>query len=227
MPSAGRREPVRHPTPPRLSGPRGRLGDGACRRETTGTSIMELTEQHRNLLKAAMDRDDGLLPRPEKLVGAALRRMADRLLAGGVAETALAGKGEPYWFRGAEEGPTGLRITEAGRTLVSGLAGAVDVAPERLETMSAVSIGARARAMTHRRGTKRALLVELLRREGGATLDVLADALGWQPHTVRAALTRLRQDGVTIDRLPGEGGTAYRATDDTARVTQVDPGADA
>ncbi len=188
---------------------------------------MELTEQHRNLLQVAAHRDDGLLARPEKLFGAAMRRMGDRLLAGGVAETVPAGESKPHWFGNAEEGPTGLRITEAGRILVSGLAGAIDAAPERVETEITTSAAARASATTHRHGTKRALLVELLRRDGGATLDALAEALGWQPHTVRAALTRLRQDGVTIDRVPGEGGTAYRATDDTARVTQVDAGADA
>ena len=47
--------------------------------------------------------------------------------------------------------------------------------------------------------------------EGGATLDRLADALGWQRHTVRAALTRLRQGGTPVERVAGEDGRSlYR-----------------
>lgn len=188
---------------------------------------MELTEQHRNLLQAAIDHADGLLPRPEKLVGAALRRMADRLLAGGVAETAPAEKSESYWFKGAEQGPMGLRITEAGRIHVSGSVERSEEVPEESRADSAESSGPREMSRAHRPGTKRALLLDLLRRDGGATLDALSDALGWQPHTVRAALTRLRQDGVTIDRVPGEGGMAYRVVDDTPQEVRVDARADA
>jgi len=39
-----------------------------------------------------------------------------------------------------------------------------------------------------RAGTKLATLVDMLRAEGGATCDELANALGWRRHTVRGAL---------------------------------------
>ncbi len=39
-----------------------------------------------------------------------------------------------------------------------------------------------------REGTKLATLVEMLRAEGGATCDELANALEWRRHTVRGAL---------------------------------------
>ena len=59
--------------------------------------------------------------------------------------------------------------------------------------------------------TKQALIIGLLQREGGATLDDLVAATGWLPHTTRAALTRLRQAGHVLDKAKGEtGATVYR-----------------
>ena len=58
-----------------------------------------------------------------------------------------------------------------------------------------------------RRGTpakpsKTARLEAMLRRPKGATQKQLQKGLGWQPHTVRAAISRLRKAGavVTLDR---------------------------
>ncbi len=50
--------------------------------------------------------------------------------------------------------------------------------------------------------TKTARLEALLRRPKGATQKQLEAGLGWQPHTVRAAISRLRKGGaeVTLDR---------------------------
>ena len=59
--------------------------------------------------------------------------------------------------------------------------------------------------------SKQALLVELLSRPEGASLDDLIGATGWLPHTTRAALTGLRQRGFAIERDTGEGGRSmYR-----------------
>ena len=55
---------------------------------------------------------------------------------------------------------------------------------------------------TARRPTKTARLEAMLRRPKGATQKQLQKGLGWQPHTVRAAISRLRKAGavVTLDR---------------------------
>ncbi|MGI9426603.1 MAG: DUF3489 domain-containing protein [Hyphomicrobiaceae bacterium] len=47
-------------------------------------------------------------------------------------------------------------------------------------------------------GTKLATLLDALKTD--VSLDQLASALNWQHHTVRAALTRLRQRGYAINR---------------------------
>jgi predicted ArsR family transcriptional regulator len=50
-----------------------------------------------------------------------------------------------------------------------------------------------------REGTKEARLVQAISRSG-KTIGQLSDLMGWQPHTVRAALTRLRKRGYVIER---------------------------
>ncbi|WOR15296.1 DUF3489 domain-containing protein [Hyphomonas sp. FCG-A18] len=49
-------------------------------------------------------------------------------------------------------------------------------------------------------GTKEAQLVSALNGKG-ATIVQLSGLLHWQPHTVRAAMTRLRGRGYIIDRV--------------------------
>ena len=59
--------------------------------------------------------------------------------------------------------------------------------------------------------TKQAFVVRMLQRDGGASVAELAGAMGWLPHTTRAALTRLRQSGHELQKEKRETGeTAYR-----------------
>jgi len=58
--------------------------------------------------------------------------------------------------------------------------------------------------------TRRAQLASLLKRDGGATLAFLEKRFGWQPHTVRAAISGLRKSGCTIERSVGKSGAVYR-----------------
>ena len=54
--------------------------------------------------------------------------------------------------------------------------------------------------------SKRSLLVSCLSREGGSPVDELIASTGWLPHTVRAALSRLRKDGIEVERTKrGDG----------------------
>ncbi len=65
-----------------------------------------------------------------------------------------------------------------------------------------------------RQGTKQALLINLLKRKKGATIKAIVAALDWLPHTVRAALTRLRQQGFQIERVREDGVSRYRIAED-------------
>lgn len=74
---------------------------------------------------------------------------------------------------------------------------------------SAVSKSARYR--TKLRITKQSKIVDLLGRRKGASLVELTEATGWQPHSVRAALTGLRKQQVHIERTSDKrGSTIYR-----------------
>ena len=74
-------------------------------------------------------------------------------------------------------------------------------------------------------------VVELVRRDHGATIDELIAATGWLAHTTRAALTGLRKRGyaVAIDRSDAKRGSFYRiqadeAGDDKAPAAHAEDG---
>ena len=65
------------------------------------------------------------------------------------------------------------------------------------------------------RETKAAILRKLLTRKNGADLAALQSATGWQPHSVRAALSGLRKAGFSIERTDPakpDNGPVYRIT---------------
>lgn len=61
--------------------------------------------------------------------------------------------------------------------------------------------------------TKQALLVEMLNKKSGATIDAIAQATDWLPHTSRAMISNLRKAGHKVETSPGKDGKAiYRIT---------------
>ncbi len=59
-----------------------------------------------------------------------------------------------------------------------------------------------------RRQTKQARILELLQRPTGASITDLTKATGWQPHSVRAALTGLRKKDHDVVHAKDERGVA-------------------
>lgn len=64
------------------------------------------------------------------------------------------------------------------------------------------------------RETKRSQLIRMLKAKTGADIVQISKRLGWQHHTSRASLTRLRKAGFAIERSTNDGGGAsvYRIT---------------
>jgi len=60
-----------------------------------------------------------------------------------------------------------------------------------------------------RQPSKLDLIHSLLVRTDGATLEELVSATGWQPHSVRAGMTGLRKQGLTIVRTKTDGTTRF------------------
>ena len=62
--------------------------------------------------------------------------------------------------------------------------------------------------------TKRAKLIMMLERPEGASVAEIGQRLGWLPHTVRAAITGLRQAGRVVTRSKDTGDrSVYRIAD--------------
>ena len=64
-----------------------------------------------------------------------------------------------------------------------------------------------------RQGTKQALLIDLLKRKKGATIDEAVKATGWQAHSIRGAIsgTLKKKLGLTVhSELMGSRGRVYR-----------------
>lgn len=57
---------------------------------------------------------------------------------------------------------------------------------------------------------KSTLLLNALSAKGGASIETLCTATGWQAHSVRAALTGFRKNGASISRSrSADGKTLY------------------
>ncbi len=62
-----------------------------------------------------------------------------------------------------------------------------------------------------RAGPKQATLVDMMRTAAGATIAQMGAKTGWQPHSVRAALTGLRKRGMAVTRAKDDMETTiYR-----------------
>ena len=185
------------------------------------TKPLKLTDQQLRLLSAASQREDRLLALPDTLNGRSARALVSKLLAGGLVEEITLSPADPQGRANENDAPAvGLRITPAGLQAIgveeepgTGSAGprqdspapeAADPgepAPGTLtESAGAWELTVTAQPSAPREGTKQALVLSLLSRPEGATLDDLLSATGWRPHTTRAALTGLRQRGYTVTR---------------------------
>ena len=165
------------------------------------TTMKKLNDTHLVLLAAAAQREDGsLVPPPETLsapptrIAAAIRALIKAGYAGEstVTDPALA-------FRSEGDCHLGVIITDNGRTAIRlRNAGDKDEPP-----------AAPAQPELQPKETKAGIVVSLLKREQGATLDELATATKWLPHTTRAALTGLRKKGHNIDKRKRGDTTCY------------------
>ena len=65
---------------------------------------------------------------------------------------------------------------------------------------------------------KKEKIVALLRRNDGRALAELTTALGWLPHTVRAAIAGLRKNGLNVERFTANnGGSRYQIRSEAGR----------
>jgi hypothetical protein len=175
----------------------------------------KLTDTQLLMLGAAAQRKDRCVAAPPSLKGAAAQKIAARLVAAGLAKEVKAKPGAHIWrcddvtrqAYALKLTPAGLKTIRVEETEVLGTA--IDTSPTpadeglrktKVHDVGAGSVALPAAITAPREGSKLAEVIGLLQREDGATIDQLADAMGWLPHTTRAALTGLRKRGFEIDR---------------------------
>jgi Protein of unknown function (DUF3489) len=169
------------------------------------------------------------------LRGRALKAFAVKLIAAGLVREVRAKETAEIWRTDAATGRTyALKLTPKGEIPVAKCDGeAVKSPAKRPNALRAPRVGRRpiessqsspggrakgddgrgsADRSEPRANSKLALLLTLLSRDRGATIEELAGATNWLPHTTRAALTRLRHRGFGLERVKGEtgGASTYR-----------------
>jgi hypothetical protein len=172
--------------------------------------MTKLSDTQIVLLSTASNRADGSLFPPADNVTARpdhIRRSVEALIRKQLVrefETEDAGS---TWRR---DGDTcfGVVITDAGRTALAILLPGEGRASEPEASGGPVPAST---AEAPSRPSKIRTVLNLLRREEGATLPELVDATGWLPHTMRAALTGLRKKGHALDRRKRGDVTCYHA----------------
>jgi hypothetical protein len=178
----------------------------------------QLTDAQLVLLTAAARREDGLVTLREG-AGPAAKRTIGVLLRRGLIEETPVVAGQSCWRRDEDDKPVGAMITQAGLAALGIVAVAAMEEAQEHPNVKADAPSERvaedsAQDSKCRPGTKRALIIVLLRRAEGASLDELIRATGWLPHTTRAALTGLRQKGFVLNKSQRVDGKAtYRIKD--------------
>jgi DNA-binding MarR family transcriptional regulator len=197
--------------------------------------VPRLTDTQLVILSAAAKRDDGaVLPLPTslKLKGGAATSLLKSLLKRGLVAERPASSGAPLWREDKDGQRVALVLTDAGRAAI-GLETAEQAQVEgaaaktgsgkdssrgdsnrstKPKTKSKRTSKTPSPAAT-RPGTKQALLLDLLQRKQGATIAEAVKATGWQPHSVRGAISGAlkKKLGLTVDSAAVEGrGRVYR-----------------
>jgi hypothetical protein len=171
----------------------------------------KLTDMQLVLLNTASQREDGnLFPTADSLKSGESRigKAIEALIKRGYVAEGEVGPQVPSW---REEGDRriGAAITTDGRVALDGGEGTKGKPGK--ETPAAPPPPSPAPAARKpgeiRAGTKQALLVEMLEREEGASIQQIVDATGWLAHTTRAALTGLKKRGfeITSEKVAGVG----------------------
>ena len=151
--------------------------------------MTKLTETQTIILSAGAQRPENIaLPLPKGLAGAAAKMAVTKMIEHGWLQEVDANihKGEPLWRETGDGHGTTLAVTEAGLL-------AIGIEPMVVKTTAAIHDGVEAEPEvehpTLRTGTKQALLISMLQRPEGITMQEIIAATGWQAHSARGAMS--------------------------------------
>jgi cell division septation protein DedD len=196
----------------------------------------KLTDTQLVILSTAAQRDDGAaLPPPKSLkFQGGVNPVLKSLLNKGLLDEQPAGHDAAAWRKSKDGQRLMLAITDAGRAAIGaeedarikpqpvpataptakrspdhGRSAAGSKRSTRSKSKARPKPKATVSRASTRSGTKQALLVDLLRRKEGTTIAEVVKATGWQPHSVRGAISGALKKklglAVTSDKVEGRG----------------------
>lgn len=85
----------------------------------------------------------------------------------------------------------------------------VQEAAAETKTARKVKVSKHPKERKPRTGTKAATILQMIQREGGASVEELAKATGWQKHSVRGFISGNlhKKQGLKVDSIKRENGT--------------------
>ena len=189
--------------------------------------MINLTDTQRVILSAASQRTDRLaLPLPRSLKGGAAQKVIKPLIEKGLLEEVEANRklGDPVWRETGDGHGVTLIVTDTG---MNALGLEPDTATQKTtepearppateaasETEAPPTTATAPKERKTRDGTKQALLIAMLRRPEGASIEELVAATGWQSHTLRGAMAGAlkKKLGLTIESEKVESrGRVYK-----------------
>jgi len=194
--------------------------------------MTKLSDTQLVILSAAAQREDrNVLPLPGSLRGGAASKVVGALLSRKlIVETTTDSRTKAdaalnrIWRNDEDGNAILLHITDAGLAAIGVEPESGDSAPTGADEAPSAEASQDApaeadpapKARTPRAGTKQAKLIEMLGADGGATIDEIVAATGWQAHTVRGAMSGAlkKKLGLTITSEKIEGrGRAYMIAD--------------
>lgn len=175
----------------------------------TQPTTAKLSDAQLVILSAAAQRADGsLFPLPESLAAKGVapnRVIIETLCKRKLAEERRTINGTPEWRRDEERRPLGLFITKCG-LLALGINEAEETRPAqaaasmpRQRKTGAAKPRSKARKASTAKSKKRAapshskqdLVIQMLRRRSGVTIEDIISETSWQPHSVRGFFSGL------------------------------------
>ncbi len=179
----------------------------------------KLTDTQLVILSTAAKRDGGaVLPLAKSLKAheASATKTINSLIKRGLINEQPAARGDATWREGESGSRLTLVITGSGLESI-GADAAKTLPMKRKARNRRPAPGRQTRTETSltgvRQGTKQAVLIDLLRRKNGATIDEIVDAIGWQAHSVRGAIsgTLRKKLELNVESAVTEGrGRVYR-----------------
>jgi hypothetical protein len=224
--------------------------------------MTKLSDTQAVILSAAAKRDDGaVLPLPEtlRIKGGAVDKVLGSLKAKGlIAHQGLPRGDDPpplqitragleaIGVETEDEAPEAATPAHTGTVPPDAGVEAINTAPwteaDRTATPATTGKPAKGKAratktgsadkQTLRAGTKQALMIGMLRRPEGATVEQIAEVTGWQHHTIRGAISGALKKklgltvGATRTREVGPNKTGAKGSATVYRVTGSSPSAE-